>query len=162
MAGARPNAVFLLFGGYEKDIANRRKANRLTNLHYMGFLPHAEVRDAMMAMDVLLMPYQKKVSIGVSGHDTADWMSPVKMFEYMAAGAPIVASRLPALEEVLNDGVDSLLAAPADSAEWNDCLDRLLSDPDQAEMLARSARAAYQREYNWGTRAVRLAGAARV
>ena len=52
----------------------------------------------MLAVDILIMPYQKNVAIGAKGHDTARWMSPMKMFEYMASGNPIISSNLAALK----------------------------------------------------------------
>ena len=47
---------------------------------------------------------------------SASYTSPLKLFEYLAAGRPIVASRLPALAEVLEDGINALLVAPEDPA----------------------------------------------
>jgi glycosyltransferase involved in cell wall biosynthesis len=156
LAKSHGDHLFLLFGGTEEELQRRREENRHANLCYMGFLPHAEVRDAMMAMDVLLMPYQEKVSIGVEGHDTADWMSPIKMFEYMASNVPIIASRLPALEEVLSDNVNALLASAADPSDWSRAIVTLTQDASLSGRLARSARESYEREYNWRERASRL------
>ncbi len=156
MARARPQVAFLVFGGTEADIAARRAANDLRNLHFMGFLSHAKVRHAMGSMDLLLMPYQAQVSIGVKRHDTADWMSPIKMFEYMAVGVPFIASRLPALEEVLVDGDNCLLAVPADPRDWIACLDRFMADPALGLALAARAHAEYRQQYNWVTRASKM------
>ena len=49
---------------------------------------------------------------------SARYTSPLKLFEYLAAGRPIVASRLPALAEVLEDGVNALLVAPGIRRRW--------------------------------------------
>lgn len=156
MAHSRPEVAFLVFGGTEVDIAKRRATNTLRNVHFMGYLHHAEARRAMATMNVLLMPYQGKVSIGVKGHDTADWMSPMKMFEYMSVRVPIIASHLPVLEEVLEDGVNCLLAAPDDPKEWISCLDCLLGNPHLATALTGRAYADYRKEFNWVTRATRM------
>lgn len=156
LAQARPTLAFLVFGGTEADIAARKADNPPANLHFMGFLPHSEVRQAMAAMDVLLMPYQARVSIGIEGHDTAEWMSPMKMFEYMATGVPIIASRLPALQEVLEDGQDCLMAESDAPDEWLSRLDDCLSDPSASNALAANARNKYLQEYNWDVRASRL------
>ena len=58
------------------------------------------------------MPYQAKVSIGVKGHDTGRWMSPMKMFEYMAAGVPVISSDLAVLREILINEKNALLVSP--------------------------------------------------
>ena len=69
------------------------------NVELAGYLPHGEVASFLAACDVLLAPYQRQVSIA-SGFDTARWMSPLKIFEYMAAGRLVLCSDLPALREV--------------------------------------------------------------
>ena len=80
MARARPDVLFLVFGGNRDDIVGRRNANRdLPNIYFGGHVSHSKVQKIMKNVDFLLMPYQKKVSIGVKGHDTGRWMSPMKM-----------------------------------------------------------------------------------
>lgn len=160
MARARPEVSFLVFGGNETSIAARRAANRYRNLHYMGFVPHGVAPRLMAAMDVLLMPYQEKVSIGVRGHDTARWMSPIKMFEYLASGTPVISSDLPVLAEVLRDGENALLVPPADAASWLAALDRLTGDPALAQRLGEAGHQCYVREHTWVARAQRLLEAA--
>lgn len=161
MARARPDAVFLIFGGHERDIEKRRAANALPNLRYLGFMPHSAAQRAMAAVDVLLMPYQDSVSIGVKDHDTARWMSPMKMFEYLASGTPIISSDLPALREVLRDGDNALLVPPDDIAAWTCALDRLRGDPALAMRLGERAHACYAAEHTWTMRARRILDAAR-
>ena len=81
--------------------------------------------------------------------------SPLKLFEYMAAGRAIVASDLPSIREVLHDGVDALLVVPGDANDLADALRRLLGDPALAAQLARAAFDAAP-QYSWARRAERL------
>jgi glycosyltransferase involved in cell wall biosynthesis len=111
-------------------------------------------------MDVLLMPYQENVSIGVAGHDTARWMSPMKMFEYLGAGVPIISSDLPVLREVLNDGYNSLLAPASDARAWISALARLEADPGLAAHIAATAHAQYEQQHTWTRRAEQIVAAA--
>lgn len=78
--------------------------------------------------------------------------SPLKLFEYMAAGRPIVASRLPAIEEVLTDGENALLVEPNDPQALAAAIDRLLAEPDLARRLGERAFADAHR-YSWEERA---------
>ena len=161
MAQARPDTGFLIFGGNESDLIARRQANTQDNLHYAGFVPHATAQRAMAACDVLLMPYQHSVSIGVKGHDTARWMSPMKMFEYLASGTPIISSDLPALREVLDDGNNALLASPGEPEEWLRCLDRLVDNEEVARAIGTTAHETYARDHTWSSRARKILAAAR-
>jgi len=161
MAAARPRCLFLVYGGNDADVIARRAVNRLANLRYIGHVPHPVARKAMCSMDVLLMPYQESVSIGVAGHDTARWMSPMKMFEYLGAGVPIISSGLPVLREVLKDGGNCLLVSPSEVIAWVAALDRLLAEPGLATALGENAHTQYLRHHTWTRRAERILTAAR-
>ena len=161
LAIARPEILFLVYGGNESDVAAKRSANTSGNLRYMGHLPHPQARDIMAAMDVLLMPYQHRVSIGLDGHDTAEWMSPIKMFEYLAAGVPVIASSLPSLGEILEDGRNALMVSPDRHDEWSAALDRLLASPELARSLGDTAHREYKARHTWSARANSLLGIAR-
>ena len=153
LAGRRPNVLFLVAGGHEGAIAARRERNRHSNLIFLGHLPHDAALQLAKCVDVLLMPYQKSVSLGVGRYDTARWMSPMKMFEYMAAGVPIVSSDLPVLREVLSHDVNALLVPPQDVEAWGKAIDRLLSDTALSRRLASAAYAQYERQHTWQQRA---------
>jgi glycosyltransferase involved in cell wall biosynthesis len=160
MAAARPDVLFLVYGGNEADVTLKRNANRLTNLHFMGHVSHPMARQLMCLLDVLLMPYQESVSIGISGHDTARWMSPMKMFEYLGTGVPIISSDLPVLREVLRNGENCLLAPPEDVDAWTAALEQLCNDPALAERVGNKAHLEYQQQHTWTRRAEKILNAA--
>jgi glycosyltransferase involved in cell wall biosynthesis len=160
MATARKDCLFLVYGGTETDIAARRASNRQANLAFMGHVPHPVARDLMRMVDILLMPYQESVSIGVAGHDTARWMSPMKMFEYLGTGVPIISSDLPVLREVLLDGENCLLARPSDIDSWLGALDRIAGNPELAARIGSNAHDQYERQHTWTRRAEKIIEAA--
>lgn len=143
---------FLVVGGNQSDVEKYRRNNQLQNLEYLGFLKYAEARILMAQMDILLMPYQKSVSIGVKGSDTSKWMSPLKMFEYMSSKVPIISSDLPVLKEVLRDGTNSLLVEPNNIASWDAALNRLIDDDQLSSLLAKNAYDDFQRKFTWYSR----------
>jgi glycosyltransferase involved in cell wall biosynthesis len=81
--------------------------------------------------------------------------SPLKLFEYMASGTPIVASNLPAVAEILRDGENALLVPPGDVAALTDAIRRLRDDPILGAELARQAKQDV-REFTWDKRAMRI------
>jgi glycosyltransferase involved in cell wall biosynthesis len=91
---------FYIVGGSDKDILSFRGLSAgLSNVHVLGRVPHREVVNWQMAADVLLLPNSAKKE--ESSYDT----SPVKLFEYLASGVPIVASRIPAVTEIAGEDV---------------------------------------------------------
>lgn len=148
MAIARPGCLFLVFGGSETDVVDRRKIAP-SNLRYMGHVTHPVSRSAQAAVDVLLMPYQRSVSIGIKGHDTARWMSPMKMFEYLAAGVPIISSNLPVLREVLTNEKNAILVDAENIDQWVSALDFLTINPDYANLIGQAAHQQYLEKHTW-------------
>jgi len=156
LAARLPQASFHVLGGTREDVAAWRARQTSTNIHLHGHVPHAEAQVRMREMDVLLAPYRASVLIGGGGADVGRWMSPLKVFEYMASGRPMVASDLPVLREVLEDGVNARLA-PADDVEaWARTLEELQREPARARALAERARADLVTRYAWDVRARRI------
>jgi glycosyltransferase involved in cell wall biosynthesis len=154
MAAERPNTLFLVYGGEPNDVCRCREKNSyLANMFFGGHVSHPEAQQLMRCVDCLLMPYQISVSIGVKVHDTGKWMSPMKMFEYMAAGVPIISSDLPVLREILINKKNALLVSPSDSTKWCEALDRLINNPELSNSIGKQAHLDYLEKYTWGARA---------
>ena len=156
MAGLRSEINFLLVGGRPEDIACAQDAAQrlgLKNLTLTGFVPNADLPLYQAASDVLLMPYQSRVAAS-SGGDIAAYLSPMKMFEYLASGRPILASDLPVFGEVL-DHQNAIILPPADADAWVAALDRLQASAHQRKTLAAAARKTVQ-QYTWEKRAERI------
>jgi len=153
MAAQRPDVLFLAFGGNDSDIAAKQQDNNLSNLLFMGHVSHELALKAMRSVDILLMPYQEHVSIGIAGHDTARWMSPMKMFEYMSSAVPIISSDLPVLREILTDGDNALLVPSSNSSAWVQAMDKLLTDNVLRLFVGSNAYRDYQNKHTWKKRA---------
>lgn len=120
----------------------------LGRVQLIGFLPHAEVADALAGASVAVVPLPDNP---MSRYFT----SPLKLFEYMAAGLPIVASDLPALREVLRPDENALLVPPDDPEALAEAIGRLLADQALAERLRRQAHADVQ-DRTWAARAANM------
>jgi glycosyltransferase involved in cell wall biosynthesis len=147
------DCVFIVYGGNEKDIECYKKYNTISNLFFMGHIPPNLVHNAMSMMDVLLMPYQKNVSIGLEGVDTAKWMSPMKMFEYLSVGVPIISSNLPVLREILVNRNNSILVEADNVDDWSVALRSIIRDPVLAKNLGNNAFYQYKSKHTWNNRA---------
>jgi glycosyltransferase involved in cell wall biosynthesis len=144
--------AFIVYGGNENEIKQYIKGNNISNLFFMGHISPNLVRGAMSMMNVLLMPYQKNVSIGLDGVDTAKWMSPMKMFEYMSSSVPIISSDLPVLREILVSGDNSILVKADDIDAWSNALQSIIDNPLLAKSLGNNSYHQYKSKYTWNIR----------
>ena len=144
---------FYVVGGEPDLVATLSKNNRHKNLAIFGHVSNIVARSLMREMDVLLMPYQKVVSIGQLGSDTSKWMSPLKMFEYMSSQVAIVSSDLPVIREVLRANENCLLVPPDDYFAWYEAVDKLLQDETCRGELASAAFEEFKEKYTWKQRA---------
>jgi glycosyltransferase involved in cell wall biosynthesis len=149
-----PRTRGLIVGGHPLEADLARVTGLATRLDiadrvtFTGLVEPARVSELLREADVLALPNP------ASAISTL-FTSPLKLFEYMAAGRPIVASDLPAIREVLHHEVDALLVAPDDPVALAAGIERLLADPVLARRLAVAALAAVP-DYSWDRRAERL------
>ncbi len=152
LALAFPQVQFLWVGGTPEQVSEwriRLNTAGVRNVELTGFVPNARLPLHQAAADVLLMAYSLSFG-GSGGGDIAAVSSPMKLFEYMAAGRCILASDLPVLREVLNEKNAAFYQAENFTdlcAQFAD----LISNDARRKKLAAAAREDVQ-AYSWRTR----------
>ena len=137
-----PENVSLVFvGGTEADTDKFRKQyGSHSRILILGHQPNSDIPVFLRAADILALPNNR---IGESERFT----SPMKLFEYLAAGKPIVASNLPSIREVLNEG-NAFFFPAGDIQALTRTITNILDDSDDA--ADRAARALQDaQKYTW-------------
>ncbi len=112
---------------------------------FAGDVPHGGVPSYLAAMDIGLIPR------------VVEYASPLKLFEYLAAGLPVVAPRQENLMEILTDGTDALCFTPEDAAGLVCCRLRLVEDDGLRRRIGAAARQTIrQRGLTWAGNAARI------
>ncbi len=117
-------------------------------LRFVDRVPNSEVPRVMKACDVCTIPWPWT-------EFSAYYTSPLKLFEYMAAGVPIVASDLPSLKEVLRHDENAWLVPPGEPSALAKGIRILLTDQKRAQRLAQKA-CEEVKGYTWETRAAQI------
>jgi len=144
---------FYFIGGPLDREDNYRKIIKENTLPQNRFVfyekqPVKDIPLWLKASDILLMPHPKNTFYSY-------YVSPLKMFEYMSSKRPIIASKLPAIEEILEDKKNALLGEPDNPKSIADNIRTLLLDQILGEYLAKSAFAKVT-NFTWAKRASRI------
>jgi glycosyltransferase involved in cell wall biosynthesis len=156
LAERLPNIAFHLFGGEQKEVLREQKSIerlQLENIFFYGYISPKETYKCRNSAEVLLMPYQKNVMTINNASETSRYMSPLKLFEYMASRKPIISSDHRVLQEVLEDGVNALLCDPEKIEMWENALVKLYCSKKLREKLANQAYEDFRGSYTWDKRA---------
>jgi glycosyltransferase involved in cell wall biosynthesis len=107
---------------------------------FTGAVPPECIPPLLASMDAAVAPYPPQPHF---------YFSPLKVLEYMAAGLPIVASRIGQLEDLIADGESGFLCTPGDSHALAARLRRLRDDPALSSRLGAAARAVVVERHTW-------------
>ncbi len=126
--------------------ANARTAGVEGRVIWLGHVPHAEMPSLLAAVDVAVAPYPVLKEFA---------FSPLKLYEYLGAGVPIVASDVGQVGELLSSVLSARLVAPGDMRALAVALDEVSRD-DTYKRAARSARAHALQHHSWVSRAEQI------
>ena len=114
---------------------------------FTGAVDSTDVPGLLASMDVGAAPYSNRSDF---------YFSPLKVYEYMAAGLAVVASDLGQVGEVIEHGVDGLLCRPDDATAWTTTLGQLYEHRDLGLRLGSAARQKVAQHHSWDAIALRI------
>jgi glycosyltransferase involved in cell wall biosynthesis len=138
----------VIVGGRPTDLERTKKLiseRGLSNVIVTGHVAHHEVPKYLAAADMAVMPYTRE------SHHVEYYSSPLKLFEYLAAGRAILSTDLPSVREVLDDRTAEFVP-PEDPKAIAVGINRLAGDPARLAELEKSSRELAKR-YTWRNRA---------
>lgn len=157
-----PNYIVCIFGGIDVDIKNLQNEINivLKKIHpsfvpmiyvdFHGQVPHQDIPHILKAADCAILTGKESEDI------SAKYTSPLKMFEYMASGCPIVAQKLPSFMEVLNND-NSFLVEPGNAKALADKINWVFDEKNAETVKTTAAKALKDvQEYTWSKRAEKI------
>lgn len=146
LASGNADKLFVFVGGLESDVLRfRSRAGFRENILILGHQEYKNIPYYLGAADVLVLPNTAKEHISLKE------TSPIKLFEYMAAGRPIIASDLPSIREVVSEK-EVVFFRPDDAGDLAAKITMVLSDYDTYLKMAEEAKKIV-RQYSWSSRA---------
>jgi len=140
---------FKLFG-QKKKINNKFK-----NISFFNYISYDKVPAVLAKSDLLLMPYANKVFVRAKNLNTANYCSPLKMFDYLAAGKIIVSSKLEGICEVLKHKKNAIIVKKYTLEEWSNTFNDLLNHKyNLIKIQHGSVKTA--KKYSWNQRVLKI------
>jgi glycosyltransferase involved in cell wall biosynthesis len=139
-----PEARLVLVGDGSQRQAMMNRVNDLgiaETVQFTGQVAHDGVPHWMSAADIAVVPYPRM--------DHELWLSPLKLFEYMASGTAVIASAVGQLPRIIQDGKNGLLVPPGDVTAMTIALKCLIEDSMLRSKLGQQARQDSVRKYSW-------------
>lgn len=127
-----------LESGFEEEVKTEKGWG---NVDHLGWLDRVGVKNLLA----------ESVAGLVTLHPIINYLDalPVKMFEYMAAGLPVIASDFALWEDIINENSCGLCVDPLDPNSISEAIDYLINNPREAEIMGRNGQKAIQKKYNW-------------
>lgn len=143
MAHARPDINLILAGKLENGVL-QKALNAMpawSKVSAVGFLNREEIKEV----------YQKSFAGLVVLHPVVNYLDalPVKMFEYMSAGLPVIASNFPLWKTIIEGEDCGVCVNPLNPAEIAEAINYLYDNPDIARRMGRNGQKAVIEKYNW-------------
>lgn len=138
-----PNAKLLIVGdGPEKENLEGELAAKGLDSHtqFTGAVSPEQVPQLLALMDVAVAPYAAQSDF---------YFSPLKVYEYMAAGLPVVASQIGQLTDLIDTGVNGILYPPGDAIALAEALETLWRSPILRRSLGQAARQKVMQNHTW-------------
>ena len=110
------NINFHIYGDIKNS--NYSEIDFKNNVKFCGYIKHKDIPKILNKYEVLLMPYSDKVYVRSSNLETGKYMSPLKLFEYMAAKKIIIVRDLKVYSHILNNK-NSILISSSNAQNWS-------------------------------------------
>lgn len=142
------NIVYLVVGVKDGDLETFQKKYQNDNIIFMPRVSHVNVIRIINLSDILVLPNKSNDLVSEL------YTSPIKMFEYMASGKPIVASDLPSIREVLSEK-NAVLVKSGDPRELAVGIEKVVSNPVLGDKISTQAFTDVQK-YSWDERVKKI------
>lgn len=156
LANTFPEKKFHIFGD-TNTLSNqyREKIQKQKNIILEGYLDYKNLPLILMQSKNLLMPYLNKVRVNSKYIEVSNYMSPLKLFDYLASGNIIIASNLKVYSHILKNKKNCFLASPNNYIEWKKIISMIIKNKNEYKFIKTNALLT-ARKYTWKERVEKI------
>ena len=149
-----PDIDFHLYGD-QKTLNSKAKYQFNKNIKFYKYVDYSKIPLILKNYEVALMPYQSRIEARSKNLEISKYISPLKMFDYLAAGKIIIATKLKVYNHILKNKKNSFLVPSKDLNTWKVLIKSIFKDPKKFKKIKWEAlRTA--KKYSWENRSKKL------
>ena len=147
------NIKFHVYG--DTRFVKIKSYKKYKNIKFLGYKPYREIPKILSKYQVLLMPYASKVYARSKNLEISNYMSPLKLFEYLASSRIILASKMRVYSHILKNNYNAILIKNSEPEIWSDFIKKIFLKPKKFSYLRNNA---YKTVFNntWNLRARKI------
>ena len=156
IASSLPEVNFFLYGNLKTLDENLHKMIlRKKNITLKDFVTYDKIANILPKSKILLMPYEKKIGVLIDNIDVSEYISPLKLFDYLASGSTIIASKKKAYMHILKHKFNCYLTQSTSIEEWTKTIVEVLSKPYLNKQVQKNSIKT-AKKYSWLKRAEKI------
>jgi glycosyltransferase involved in cell wall biosynthesis len=126
------------------------------NLYFNDYVPYKSISKILLNMDLLLMPYTSSITVAGDVGDITKYTSPLKLFDYLCVGRPIMCSNFDVLKEVITHNKNAIFVKNFKNVyAWKKEITKLINKPEKMKIISKNN---YQlsKKYSHSARALKI------
>ncbi len=148
-----PEVEFYAYGN--TDTLENFNFKSLKNLKFKNYISYNKIPGVLKSHLILLMPYQKNIGILAKNLDVSKYISPLKLFEYLAASNIIIASKLPVYSHILKNNFNCIMCNPNNVDDWCKSIKSIFKNPKKYEQIKKNSLKT-AKNYTWKIRSNKI------
>ena len=147
--------------GNKKQVKLSISLKNNKNLHLKDHVPYKKISKILSNMDLLLMPYTSSITVAGDVGDITKYTSPLKLFDYLSVGRPIICSNYDVLREIITDNKNAIFVKNYKNVfAWKKEITKLINKPGKMKIISKN-NYKLSKKYSHNIRALKILDIAR-
>jgi len=126
------------------------------NLYLNDYVPYKKISKILLNMDLLLLPYTSSITVAGNIGDITKYTSPLKLFDYLSVGRPIMCSNFNVLREIISDNKNAIFVKNYQNPyAWKKEITKLINKPEKMKIISKN-NYKLSKKYSHSVRALKI------
>ena len=155
LASIDPENDYYIYGNKKQlKIPISKKTEK--NLYLNEYVPYKKISKILLDMDLLLMPYTSSITVAGDVGDITKYTSPLKLFDYLSVGRPIICSNFNVLKEIITENKNAIFVKNYQNVfAWKKEITKLINKPEKMKIISKN-NYKLSKKYSHSARALKI------